>query len=209
MAKYKFEETRRVVELDEGEYLSIGRLNPLRGLYEDFFIINQKFLKYIVLKNLTGRQSKILFYLLSEMKQDNRIITNGRIIAEALNIQHTNVLKDIKILEDYKIIYRRKLGMWQTEIGINYDVIEHDIVNPMLGYKGPANTEKIAAHKTKIDALTPFGISKNLKEGIRQYYDKETGEVFHTDKIPRRYMEELPEDIKPIENFEKSKKSKQ
>lgn len=202
MAKYRFEETerKRVVELEDGEHLNIKRNNPLKGLYQDYFIINQRFLKYVIARDLTGRQSKILFYLLSEMANKNRIVTNGRIIGENLGIEQSNILKDLKVLEVYGIIFRQKLGMYQTEIGLNYELVEHDMVNPLMGYKGSANSKFIQEHKEKIQGLTPYATIDQLKEGKVDIVDKTTGEVLYSEKRKTTYKQlDLEEEIKKFE----------
>lgn len=203
MAKYRLEETerKRIIELEDGEHLNIKRNNPMRGLYEDFFILNQKFLKYVIARNLTGRQSKILFYLLSEMQQQNKIVTNGRIIGEALTIHQSHVLNDLKVLEDYGIIFRHKLGMYQTEIGLNYDAIEHDMVSPLFGYKGASNSKQIQDHRDKINALTPYAEVQQLKEGKTDFVDKKTGEVLFSEKKTFKQLD-LEEEIKRFETEE-------
>lgn len=202
MAKYRFEETerKRVVELEDGEHLNIKRNNPLKGLYEDYFIINQKFLKYVIARDLTGRQSKILFYLLSEMEHKNKIVTNGRIIGEALGITQNNILNDLKVLEIYGIIFRQKLGMYQTEIGLNYDLVEHDMVNPLMGYKGSANSKYIQEHKEKIKGLTPYAEIEQLKEGKIDITDRATGEVLYSEKKQMVFKQlDLEEEAKKFE----------
>lgn len=204
MAKYRIEETEerktRIVELEDGEHLNIKRNNPLKGLYQDYFIINQKFLKYVIARDLTGRQSKILFYLLSEMEHKNKIVTNGRIIGECLNIKQTHVLNDLKVLEVYGIIFRQKLGMYQTEIGLNYDLVEHDMVNPLMGYKGSANSKYIQEHRVKIQGLTPYAEIAQLKEGKTDFVDKATGEVLYSEKKKPAYKQlDMEEEIKKFE----------
>ena len=204
MAKYRFEETekKRVVELEDGEQLNIKRNNPMKGLYEDFFVVNQKFLKYVISRNLTGRQSKVLFYLLSEMEQQNKIVTNGRLIGEALNIRQSHVLDELRKLEEYGIIFRKKLGMYQTEIGLNYDSVEYDMVSPLLGYKGASNSKQIEEHKGKIQALTPYAEIEELKENKVDIVDKKTGEVLYSEKMKVKQLDLVEE----AEKFEKKQK---
>ena len=76
-------ETSKTVEIsipnEEAENVTAGILkkNHLRGLYADYCILNQEFLKYITSLKLKPAEYRILFLVMSEMDKENKVLLNN------------------------------------------------------------------------------------------------------------------------------------
>ena len=169
---YKFDgeqaETHDVVPLPKN-HLKQGKI------YNDFCILNQEFLKYIISCNLTKNEYKILMFLLSYMDKENRIIIDAEMIEYNLNIGSSNVNKYISKLEDKKIIYKRNLGYRKgAEVLLNFDII-----SPHMAFKNKNNFSNVNEHKKLMNSDVPYIRQKNMLTGATDLINPNTGEVFY------------------------------
>ena len=83
-------ETSKTVEFsipnEEAENVTAGILkkNHLRGLYADYCILNQEFLKYITSLKLKPAEYRILFLVMSEMDKENKVLLNNDLFMKKL-----------------------------------------------------------------------------------------------------------------------------
>ncbi len=144
-------------------------------VYDDFCILNQEFLKYILSCKLTKNEYMILMFLLSYMDKENRIIVDAEMIEYNLGINSTNVNKYIKKLEDKKIIYKRNLGYRKgAEVLLNFDII-----SPHMAFKNKNNFENVSTHKKLMQSDLPYIRQKNMLTGATDLIHPSTGEVFY------------------------------
>jgi predicted transcriptional regulator len=154
-------------------------------LYDDFCILNQEFLRYIMSITLSKNEYRILMFLLSYMDKRNRIIIDAEMIEYHLKIGASNVNKHIKKLQDNKIIYKRNLGYNKgQEVLINFDVI-----SPHMAFKDKNAFDNVSHHKDEMRKDIPFIKQMNLN-GNLDYINPNTGEVFHTKAIKTGYIED-------------------
>jgi predicted transcriptional regulator len=178
-SKETYQHTITVDGKEIGDYQpSLKKSNPLRQgkIYDDFCVLNQEFLKYIIHCDLTKNEMKILLFLLAYMDRDNKIIVDSEMINHHLKINRTHVNKYIKRLEEKKIIYKRRLGYRKgNEVLLNFDII-----SPHMAYKNANKQDKVVEHKQLMNAKqSPYMKQINMF-GEVDYVDKDTGEVFHS-----------------------------
>lgn len=176
-------ETERKVEFEipqeEAENVTAGLLktNHLKGMYYNYCILNQEFLTYVVSCNLTAAQSKLLFFLMSEMDKENKVLLNNDLLMKKLNSGEKTIITAIKKLQDLKIIVRQKLGVQRYEYQINYDIL-----NPQLAFKNKASRENVMKHKGLISEQSPYIRQINIYNEV-ELINSNTGEVFETQKL--------------------------
>ena len=160
------------------EYNQPTPKNHLRQgkLYDDFCILNQEFLKYVISCPLSAKDLKLFMFLLSNMDHDNKIIICPVIAKRQLGIHESSFNKHIKKLEDNKLIYKRNLGYNKgKEVLINFDII-----NPHAVFRNKNSLDNVVAHQTamaKIEA--PYIKQINIDNEI-DLINPDTGEIFHT-----------------------------
>ena len=67
--------------MQKADVVAIPKNHLKQGkMYDDFCILNQEFLKYVLSLNLTVNEYKILLFLLSYMDLENRIIIDAEMI---------------------------------------------------------------------------------------------------------------------------------
>jgi predicted transcriptional regulator len=177
-AKRTYQHTITVDGEEIGDYQpNLKKSNPLRQgkIYEDFCVLNQEFLKYILHCDITKNEYKILLFLLSYMDRDNKIIIDSEMIEYHLKIGASNVNKYVKTLENKKIIYKRNLGYRKgNEVLLNFDII-----SPHMAYKNPNKQEKVTEHKQLMNAKqVPYQKQTNMFGDV-DLVDPDTGEVIH------------------------------
>ena len=142
-------------------------------LYNDYCILNQEFLKYILSIKLTISEYRILMFLLSFMDKENKIIIDSEMIEYHLGINKTHVNKYIKKLEKHKIIYKRNLGYRKgAEVLLNFDVI-----SPHMAFKNKNNHANVHQHKMLMGKDVPYIRQRNISGGI-DLINPDSGEVF-------------------------------
>ncbi len=163
-------------KLVKTNYLKQGKI------YDNFCILNQDFLLYIMSSNLTKNDYKILMFLLAYMNQDNRIIIDSEMIEYHLGINKTVVNKHITKLQKLKIIYKRNLGYKKgQELLLNFD-----IMSPHIAFKNANNQATVSDHKRLMsNKEKPYLQQTNAFTNEIDYINPETGEVFHTSPIKK------------------------
>ena len=175
-------ETSKTVEFsipnEEAENVTAGLLktNHLRGLYSDYCILNQEFLKYVVSSHLTAVQMKMIFLLMSEMDKENKVLLNNDLLIKRLKTTKMSVIESVKKLVFLKIIVRQKLDVSKYEYQINYDIL-----NPQMAFKDKSTKENITKHKALMSQETPY-IKQYNTGGDIDLVNIQTGEVFETVK---------------------------
>jgi len=175
-------ETTRKVEFDipkkESQDVTAGLLknNHLRGLYSNYCILNQEFLTYVVSCKLTSIQCRMLFFLISEMDKDNKVLMNNDLLMKKLSGSKKTIIEATKKLQDLKIIVRQKLDVHKYE----YEII-YDMLNPQLAFKNKSSKENVKKHKALISQETPY-IKQYNTDGNIDLINQDTGEVFQTQK---------------------------
>ena len=166
--------------MQKADVVAIPKNHLKQGkMYDDFCILNQEFLKYVLSLNLTVNEYKILLFLLSYMDLENRIIIDAEMIRYNLGINKSNVNKYIKSLEKHKVIYKRNLGYTKgTEVLLNFDII-----SPHMVFKNKNNFDNVSAHKKMMFNDLPYVKQQNLLTGKIDFINKETGEIFHEKDI--------------------------
>lgn len=173
-------ETSRKVEFEipENEQGSVtaGLLknNHLRGLYDDYCILNQEFLSYVVSCKLTAIQSRMLFFLMAGMDKENKVLLNNQILIKEIGGTEKSIISSVQTLEKYKIIVREKLGTARYEYQIRYDMI-----NPQMAFKNKSSRENVTQHKALMNQETPY-IKQYNTDGNLDFINTDTGEVFDT-----------------------------
>lgn len=175
-------ETSKTIEFDipndEAQNVTAGLLktNHLRGLYTNYCILNQEFLKFIVSVKLKPAEYRILFLLMSEMDKENKVLLNNELIVKKLEMTEMTVIQAIKGLVFNKIIVRQKLDVMRYEYELNYDII-----NPQFVFKNKSSKENINKHKQLMEQEAPYIKQYNI-DGNIDLINKSSGEVFETIK---------------------------
>ena len=175
-------ETSKTVEFsipnEEAENVTAGLLktNHLRGLYSDYCILNQEFLKYVVSSHLTAVQMKMIFLIMAEMDKENKVLLNNDLLIKRLKTTKMSVIESVKKLVFLKIIVRQKLDVSKYEYQINYDIL-----NPQMAFKDKSTKENITKHKALMSQETPY-IKQYNTGGDIDLVNIQTGEVFETVK---------------------------
>ena len=83
---------------EEAENVTAGLLknNHLKGMYTDYCIVNQEFLRYILSLKLSGIPANILFFFLSQMDKENKILINNQILIKALKTSEPSIIAGLK-----------------------------------------------------------------------------------------------------------------
>ena len=103
-------ETSKTVEFsipnDEAENVTAGLLknNHFKGLYSDYCILNQEFLKYIVSSHLTAVQMKMIFLIMAEMDKENKVLLNNDLFIKKLKTTKKSVIEAEKKLVALKAV---------------------------------------------------------------------------------------------------------
>jgi hypothetical protein len=175
-------ETSKTVEFsipnEEAENITAGLIknNHLKGLYTNYCIVNQEFLSYILSLKLSGIPSNILFFFLSQMDKENKILINNKILMKVINASEPSIIKALKTLEKQKVIIKIKYAMSKYEYEINYDCI-----NPQFAFKNKSTRENITKHKTLMAQETPY-IKQYNTDGDIDLINTQSGEIFETQK---------------------------
>lgn len=175
-------ETERKIEFEipenEIENVTAGliKINHQRGLYDEFFTLNQHFLSYVLKIGLSGKDWEVFIWLMSVMDYGNKILTNQNTIVNNTGLSQAQVSKALNKLRKNKIIVETKLDTAKYEIGFNYELL-----NPQLAFKGKANKTNIIEHKGLINQKTPYHKILNI-EGDWDLVDNQTGEIIRTVK---------------------------
>lgn len=181
---------------EEAENVTAGLLknNHLKGMYTDYCIVNQEFLRYILSLKLSGIPANILFFFLSQMDKENKILINNQILIKVLGVSEPSVIKALKKLEKEKVIIKVKYAMSKYQYEINYDCI-----NPQFAFKNKSSRENVVKHKALMAQETPY-IRQYNTDGNVDLINKDTGEVFDTIKqferkemTPNFTIEDLPD----------------
>jgi DNA-binding transcriptional ArsR family regulator len=110
---------------------------------DGYFVTFQQGLRFLAEKDLTGEQSRVLFYLLSELDFDNYLRISQAEIARELGMNQPHVSRAIKRLLDLDIISKGPLaGRSNTYI-----------LNPRIAHKGAKNYRKTVADWDEVSAL--------------------------------------------------------
>jgi predicted transcriptional regulator len=176
-------ETSRKVEFEipneEAQNVTAGLIknNHLRGMYNDYCILNQEFLKYVLTIGLKGRAWEVFIFLLYRMDKENKILLNNAVLAKSLNQTEGQVSKAISMLMKNKIVLRQKLSTSKYEYELNYDIL-----NPQLAFKNKSDFHSVQSHKALIHQESPY-IKQWNTDGDLDMINAETGEVFETKKM--------------------------
>lgn len=197
-------ETSKTIEIsipnDEAEDVTAGILqkNHLRGLYSDYCILNQEFLKYVVSCHLTGLQTNMIFLLMSEMDKENKVLLNNDIFIMKLKATKKTVINAVNKLTELKIIVKQKFGVSKYEYQINYDIL-----NPQLAFKEKGTKDNVYKHKVLIKQETPY-LKQYNTDGDIDFVNTMTGEVFATEKQFERKPKKVEIDVEnlPYIDFE-------
>ena len=163
-------------QAENHEMIAVQKNHLRQGkLYDEFCVLNQEFLKYILTCKLTKTEYNILFFLLSYMDKQNKIIIDAEMIEYNLGISATNTNKYIKRLQSKKIIYKRNLGYRKgAEVLLNFDII-----SPHMAFKNKNNFTNVQEHKNLMNSDVPYLRQKNAFTGATDLVDPKTGEIFH------------------------------
>lgn len=154
--------------------LTANDIKALKGLYNDFSVMNLEFFKWLSTQRLSGRQCRILFYLISKMQFENRVTITHREIYEEMKIHKGNLYDDLRKLIDKKVIMRQKVASATYELRLN---LGNMYINQALAYKGKANdTKKVKEHKALAIDNLPYNLQRNLF-GDFDILDKKTNKV--------------------------------
>lgn len=175
-------ETSKTVEFsipnEEAENVTAGLLknNHLRGLYSDYCILNQEFLGYIVSLKLKPAEYRILFYIMSKMDKENKVLLNNDLFIKKLEMTEMTVIQALKRLFEFKIILRQKIDVMKYEYELNYNIL-----NPQFTFKNKGTKENIIKHKALINQETPY-IKQYNTDGNIDLINNQNGEIFETIK---------------------------
>ena len=199
-------ETSKTIEYDipneEAENVTAGLLkkNHLRGMYQNFCVLNQEFLKYITSLKLKPAEYRILFLVMSEMDKENKVLLNNDLFIKKLKMTEMTVIQAIKGLVNYKIILRQKLDVSRYEYELKYDCI-----NPQFVFKDKTTLENISRHKALMSQETPYVKQYNtggdidlvnihtgeVFDTIKQFIKKPTKNKFTSDELPSSPFDEI------------------
>lgn len=177
-SKRKYQHTIVVDDADEYDVYASQKNHLKQGkMYNEFCVLNQEFLKYILHVNLTKVEYDILIFLLSYMDMNNKVIIDAEMISYNLGVSQTNANKYVNKLIKQKLIYKRNLGYRKgAEVLINFDII-----SPHMAYKAKNDRENVEHHKQLMRSKEqPYVRQVNLLSNSIDYIDPATGEVFHT-----------------------------
>lgn len=175
--------------------LSANDIKALKGLYNDFAIMNLEFFKWLSTQRLTARQCRVLFYLIGKMQFENRVTITHREIYEEMKIDQANLSRDLKALESKQVIMRQKIASKTYELRLN---LGNMFVNQSLAYKGKANdVKKVKEHKALAVENLPYNLQRNLF-GDYNILDKETNKVLVRGN--KEISKDFPISNKPKEN---------
>lgn len=176
-------ESSRKVEFEipneEAENVTAGLIknNHLRGMYNDYCILNQEFLKYVLTIGLKGRAWEVFIFLLYRMDKENKILLNNNVLSKTLNQSEGQISKAISVLLKHKVILRQKLSTCKYEYELNYDIL-----NPQLAFKNKSDKLSVKKHKALINQETPY-IKQYNTDGNIDLINSNTGEIFETKKV--------------------------
>jgi len=86
-----------------------------------FFLMNKSFPTFLLEKNYSGLNYRVLFALLSKIDFNNRIKTFRQIeLAEELNSKQSNISRALKKLEEDEIIEKKEHDYYFTDRFIKY-----------------------------------------------------------------------------------------
>lgn len=176
-------EEKHEYTFDEGDlddlFSNWGRRNHLSGLFAYYAILNQEFFNYVISCNLTGRQSKILFFLLATAGLGGEVDLSNENISRALKISEDNVSREINLLVKKKIILKRKKRNYIYGIKINYEEINipRDMINPLFLFKNRVTKENVEIHKAMMNQESPYIKQFNIEGGI-DMINPENNQVF-------------------------------
>lgn len=173
------EKTRKIeVEIPKNEAENVQaallKVNHARGLYEDFFTLNQQFMLYVLSIGLVGKEWSVFVWFLARMDYGNKILINQELIANELKISQSQASKALKKLRDNKIILETKYNVAKYEVSFNYDIL-----NPVAAFKGKASKQNISSHKALMQEQSPYQQHYNINGDI-DLINGQTGEVFET-----------------------------
>jgi hypothetical protein len=175
-------ETSKTVEFsipnDEAENVTAGLIknNHFKGLYTDYCILNQEFLKYVITCKLSGLQSNMLFLIISEMDKENKVLLNNDLFIKKLKASERSVITSMLKLIELKIVIKQKIDVQKYEYKINYDCI-----NPQFAFKNKGTKENITKHKALINQETPY-VKQYNTDGNIDLINNQNGEIFETIK---------------------------
>jgi len=146
-------------------------------IYNDFCVLNQEFLKYVISCKLTKNEYLLLLFLLSYMDKENKIIIDSEMIEYNIGLNKTHVNKYVKKLQGHKIIYKRNLGYRKgAELLLNFDII-----SPHMAFKNKNNFTNVQSHKRIMANDIPYQRQQNLLTGSVDLINPETGEIFYSE----------------------------
>lgn len=175
-------ETERKIEFEipenERENVTAGliKINHQKGLYDEFFTLNQQFLSYVLTLDFTKKDWEIFIWLMSVMDYGNKILLNQDLIIKYTGISQSQVSKTLSKLRKHRIIIENKLDVGKYEVGFNYDIL-----SPKMAFKGKATKENIKKHKNLMNETSPYHKIMNIY-GDWDLVNSETGEIFRTIK---------------------------
>lgn len=159
-------------ELDDTTAVLMKR-NHQRGLYDDFFTLNQDFLSYVLTIGLSGKDWEVFVFFMSVMDYGNKILMNQETVMRNTGLSQSQVSRALTKLKKNKVILEKKLNTAKYEISFNYDII-----NPQMAFKGKATKERVKEHKALIEQESPYFKQYNLDGDIDLINGD--GEVFKT-----------------------------
>lgn len=165
-----------VIENQTNQIINIFVANQkeLKGLFYDFAIVNLEFFKWLSTQKISGRQCRILHYLISKMQFENRVTITHQEVSQQLKIYKSDLSKELKKLEERCIIMREKIASKTYEVKLNLACM---YLNQAMIYKGnPKDRKKVKEHKYLASLNVPYHQRKNLF-GDYDIIDKETGEI--------------------------------
>lgn len=148
--------------------------NELRGLFKEFALFNTEFFKWLSSQKITARQWRILAYLISKMRFENRITITNKEMMEQLKIHKSDLSKDVNKLIDLNIVLKQRIASKTYEFKLNMSKL---YLNHAFAYKGNSkDAKKVREHKELAGYNVPYLQQKTLFDDYN-IIDKETGEV--------------------------------
>lgn len=176
-------EEKRTIEFEipeeETKNVTAGliKINHQKGLYDEFFTLNQQFLSYVLKLGLSGKDWEVFVWLMSVMDYGNKILVNQDTIMRNTGLSQSQVSRALSKFRKNRIIVENKLDTAKYELGFNYDLI----LNPQMAFKGKATKENIKEHKELINNKSPYYSIMNI-DGDWDLVNAQTGEIFRTVK---------------------------
>lgn len=165
-----------VIENQTNQIINIFLANhkELKGLFFDFAIVNLEFFKWLSTQRITGRQCRVLHYLISKMQFENKVTITHQEVSQELKIARSNLSNDLHSLEDRGIIMREKIASKVYEVKLNLSSM---YLNHAMIYKGnPKDRVKVKEHKYLASLNVPYHQRKNVF-GDYDIINKQTGET--------------------------------